>query len=84
VYRKLISPAAHPNLSKTHDGTPQNVASRKRGTKLYMAINMYLQINPCPVRMQAYENKTLHMLDKTIDDEPVCVCVCVTNSNYLR
>jgi hypothetical protein len=27
--------------------------------------------------MQAHENKTLHMLDKTIDDEPVCVCVCV-------
>jgi hypothetical protein len=23
--------------------------------------------------MQAYENKTLHMLDKTIDVEPVCV-----------
>jgi hypothetical protein len=37
--------------------------------------------------MQAYENKTLHMLDKTIDDEPVCVYVCVlyiTNSNYER
>jgi hypothetical protein len=34
--------------------------------------------------MQAYENKTLHMLDKTIDDKPVCVCmcVCITNSNY--
>jgi hypothetical protein len=27
--------------------------------------------------MQAYENKTLHMFDKTIDDVPVCVCVCV-------
>jgi hypothetical protein len=27
--------------------------------------------------MQAYENKTFHMLDNTIDDEPVCVCVCV-------
>jgi hypothetical protein len=25
--------------------------------------------------MQAYENKTLQVLDKTIDDEPVCVCV---------
>jgi hypothetical protein len=35
--------------------------------------------------MQAYENKTLHILYKTIDDE-VCVCVCVyiTNSNYER
>jgi hypothetical protein len=25
--------------------------------------------------MQVYENKTQHMLNKTIDDEPVCVCV---------
>jgi hypothetical protein len=69
VSRNLFPPTAHPDLSKTHDGTPQNVASRKGGTKLYMAINMYLHINPCPIRMQAYENKTLHMLDKTIDYE---------------
>jgi hypothetical protein len=41
----------------------------KGGMKLYMAINMYLNINTCPIRMQAYENKTLHMLDKTVDDE---------------
>jgi hypothetical protein len=26
-------------------------------------------INPYPVGMQACENKTLHILDKTIDDE---------------
>jgi hypothetical protein len=63
---------AYPNLSKMHDGTPQNVASRKGGTKLYMVINIYLHINPGPIRMQTYENKTF-MLDKTIDDEPVCV-----------
>jgi hypothetical protein len=50
-------------LSKKHDGTSQNVTSCKGDTKLYMAINM------CPIRMQAYEDKTLHMLDKTIDDE---------------
>jgi hypothetical protein len=60
---------AHPNSSKTHDGTPQNFASRKGDRKLYMAININLYINTCPIRMQAYENKTLHMLDKTIDDE---------------
>jgi hypothetical protein len=42
-----------------------------------MAINVYLHINTCPIRLQAYENKKLHMLDKIIDDEPVCVCVCV-------
>jgi hypothetical protein len=47
----FFSPAAHPNLSKTHDGTPQNFASWKGGTKLYMAINMYLHINSCPIRM---------------------------------
>jgi hypothetical protein len=61
--------AAHPDLSKTHDGMLQNVASRKGGTKLYMTINTYLHINTCRIRMQAYENKTLQMLDKTIDDE---------------
>jgi hypothetical protein len=31
--------------------------------------------------MQPYDNKILHMLNKTIDDEPV---VCVTNSGYER
>jgi hypothetical protein len=31
--------------------------------------------------MQAYENKPYHMLNKTIDDEPVCVCV--TNDKIL-
>jgi hypothetical protein len=31
VFRYLLSPAAHPNLSET----PQNVASRKGGTKLH-------------------------------------------------
>jgi hypothetical protein len=69
VLRNLFSPAARPNLSKTHEGTPQNVAPRKWGTKLYMAINMYLHINSYPISVQAYENKTFHMLDKTIDDE---------------
>jgi hypothetical protein len=39
AFRSLFSPVAHPNLSNTHDGTPQNVASRKGGTKLYMATN---------------------------------------------
>jgi hypothetical protein len=28
--------------------------------------------------MQAYEGKTLHMLEKTVDDEGVCVCVVCT------
>jgi hypothetical protein len=58
VYRSLFSLAAHPNLSKIHDGTPQNFASRKGGTKLCMAINMCLHINPCPFRVQTYKNRT--------------------------
>jgi hypothetical protein len=58
AFRNLFSPAAHRNLSKTHGGTPQNFASPKGGTKLYMTINMYLHINPCPIRMQAYKSKT--------------------------
>jgi hypothetical protein len=38
---------------------------------------MYLRINSFPVRMQAYENKTLHILNEAMDDEPVCVRACV-------
>jgi hypothetical protein len=37
-----------------HKISPQE----KRGAKLYMAINMYLHIKTCHIRMQAYENKT--------------------------
>jgi hypothetical protein len=40
VFHNLFSLAAHPDLSKTHGGTPQNVASQKGGTKLYIAINV--------------------------------------------
>jgi hypothetical protein len=76
MFRNRFSPAAHPNLPKTHDGTPQNVASRRGDMKQNIGINVCLHINPCPIRMQAYENKTLLTLDKTIDDDPVCVCVC--------
>jgi hypothetical protein len=56
--QQLFSPAAHPNLSKTHDGTLQHFPSRKVGTKFYMAINKCLHTNPCPTRMQAHENTT--------------------------
>jgi hypothetical protein len=61
---------------------------------IYMAINTYLHINPCPIWMQAHENKTLHTLDRTINDVPVgvwcdvrvcahtCVHACIINSNY--
>jgi hypothetical protein len=83
---QIFSPAANPDLSKTHDGTQQNVASRKGSTKLYMNINKYLHITACSVRMQAYGNETLHASHRTIDNEPVyvyvCVCVlCAKNSN---
>jgi hypothetical protein len=49
MFRNHYSPAAHPNLSKTHDGTPQNFASRKGQG----------------------------MLNKTMVDEPICMCMCV-------
>jgi hypothetical protein len=62
VFHKLFSSVAHPNLSQSHDRTPQNFASQKEGTKLYMAIHGYeyvtIYINPCPISVQAYENKT--------------------------
>lgn len=59
--RKRFSPTAQPNLSKTHDGIPQNFASRKGVTKLHIAINMYQNMNSCPKRMQAYEDKTTYV-----------------------
>lgn len=77
-----FSSVTHPNLSKTHDAALQNVTLQKRGMKLCTATYMYLHVNACPTRMKAYENKILHMSDKTINDEPVRVCI--TNSNYER
>jgi hypothetical protein len=53
------------------------VASRKGGTKTYMAINMHLHINVCLVIMQTCENKTLHVLEKAAVGEAVYVCVFV-------
>jgi hypothetical protein len=72
VYATLprhFSPVAHLDFSKIHDSTPQNFVLQKGSMKQYMAINMHLHINTCPIRMQTYENKTLHMLIKTNDDE---------------
>jgi hypothetical protein len=93
VYRKLFSPVAHPNLSKTHDGTPQNFASRKGGTKLYMAINMYLHTNPCPIGVQAYEKLNYRWWNslslrvcvclRQCLSLCVCVCVCLCLSVFL-
>lgn len=39
---------------------------------------MYLYTNIFSIRLQAYENKTLHMLNKVID-----IFLCVTNYNYI-
>jgi hypothetical protein len=73
--RKRILPAAHLNLSDT----------RRHTTKCRLTIWGYKtihrhNINSYPVRMKACENKIKCMLDKTVDDEPVCVrvrvCVC--------
>jgi hypothetical protein len=61
----------------------EHFAFLKRNINLYTAIYTYLNINPCPVRMQACENKTCDILNETIDDWLVCVCVCITNFNYV-
>lgn len=61
----VISPTAHPNLTSANDSKPQNFASWKMHMKLYKPINTYL------TRTRVHENKTLHTLNKTIDDEPV-------------
>jgi hypothetical protein len=47
----------------TCDGTPQNFASRKGGTKLYVTINMCLRIE-----------QATHTFSETIVDECVWVC----------
>jgi hypothetical protein len=40
------------------------ISPHKKGDKkLYMAINMYLHINTCPIRMPAHENKTLTLVE---------------------
>jgi hypothetical protein len=76
VFHKLFfSPVVHPNLSKTHDGTPQNVASRTADAKLYMAMNMYQHTNTCPIRMQAYKKNHYTCWMKLLMMNQ-CVCVC--------
>jgi hypothetical protein len=70
AFHSLFPPAAHPDMSKTHDGRLQNFASRKGGKKLYMTINtkrdkeniymtinIDLHMNPCPAIVKAYEKK---------------------------
>lgn len=91
MFCNLFSPMAHPNLQRQvrahHKMLPH------KSTELCMSTNtMYLHASPFPTRMQAYEIKTLHTLDKTINDEPMCMCactgarvhVCVTNSKHKR
>jgi hypothetical protein len=65
----------HTPVCRRHMKAPQNFGSRKGGIKLYMTINMYLHINPCPLRMQAYENKPQYVWNKTVDGESVCMCI---------
>lgn len=44
-------------IFQTHDGIPLNVATQKGNTKLYMDINIYLNVTHCPIRTQVYKNK---------------------------
>jgi hypothetical protein len=45
---------------------------------------MYVHINLSLIRLQAYENKTWYMFNKTIDDEEVCACVYVLWINITK
>lgn len=47
--------------------------------KLYTTINVYLHINPCPIKTEAYENEIYYTLNKSIDDERVCVFVSTSD-----
>lgn len=58
--------AAYPDLS---DVTKCHVTKREYET--IRDHNTYRRINPCPTRMHARESKTYHMLNRTINDEPV-------------
>jgi hypothetical protein len=37
VFHNLLLPTAHPTITMPHEGTPQNFALRKVGTKQYVA-----------------------------------------------
>lgn len=47
----------HTVICQTYDGMPQDSASPERSYATIHGLNIYLHISPCPIRMQAYENK---------------------------
>jgi hypothetical protein len=47
--QQLYSPTALSNLPRTREDTPKNFASRRGDVKIYMAVNMSLLINHCPI-----------------------------------
>jgi hypothetical protein len=42
VYCNLFLPTAHPTLTMAHEGTTQNFALRKGGTKQYVVTKMWI------------------------------------------
>jgi hypothetical protein len=68
VFHNCFPPLAHPNLFGHMTANHKISPYEKKDTKIYMAINLYPHVNTCPISVQAYENKTQHMLNKTTDD----------------
>jgi hypothetical protein len=75
MYRRTAA-RLKPRLS-THMTSHHKMSPHENGIRIFFAINRYLHINTWPVRMQAHENKTYHMLvELSMINHYVCVCVC--------
>jgi hypothetical protein len=59
----------HTLICQRHMTAHHKMSPHEKRYEIYMVMNMFLHINTCPIRMQAYENKIFRMLNKTIDDE---------------
>lgn len=76
VCRRLFAPVTHPNLSKIHDGTTKfRLTERGHRTIHDHKYVSTVHINACPIRMQAYGNKTHHVWNKTVDAEWVFIFI---------
>jgi hypothetical protein len=76
LFRNLFSPAAHPNLSKTHDVTPKNVASRKRGYETihghkYVSTYKYLHYMSAGI----WKQNITHVKNRKLSMMNLCLCV---------
>lgn len=59
VFRDNFSPASHSNVPRKHMTSQKKISPHEKDdTKLYIAIDTYLHINP--VQMHTYDDKTSH------------------------